>query len=64
MEMMQRSDRCDGTSFYDYESKEHFTYKVQSSGAAMVSAPRAELCQLHILPDLEDTENGFTPAPS
>ena len=28
----------------------------------MVSAPRAELCQLHILPDLEDTENGFTPA--
>ena len=36
--MMQRSDRCDGTSFYDYESKEHFTYKVQSSGAAMVSA--------------------------
>lgn len=62
--MTQRYEKRDGTGFYDYESKEHFTYKVQSSGAAMVSTPWAEPCQLHIFPDLEDTENGFTPAPS
>lgn len=64
VEIMQRSEKPDSTSFYNYESKEQFICKVQSSGAAVVSAPRAEPCQLHILLDLEDTENGFTPVPS
>lgn len=63
VEIMQRSEKRDSASLYNYESKEHVIHKVQSSGA-MVSAPRAEPCQLHILPDLEDRENGFTPVPS
>lgn len=63
VEIMQRSEKRDSASFYNYESKEQFICKVQSSGA-MVSAPWAEPCQLHILLDLEDTENGFTPVPS
>ena len=62
VEIMQRCEKRDGTSFYNYESKEHFICKVQSSGAAMVSAPRAQPCQLHILLDLEDREWVYTSA--
>lgn len=55
-EVIWRSEKLEGASFYNYESKRALEH-------ASCVTHKAEPSQLHISPNLEDTENMFTPVP-